>query len=251
MQCRVLPHAVGDGAANMAVDEWMLGEVAEGSGQAMLRTYEWSEPTLSLGYFQALGETESEADPRWRGAAIVRRSTGGGAIWHDRELTYAVVVPSSHPMSRRAKDLYCAVHSAISGLLADRGVEARRRGEAEARVGRDRPLLCFRDRDAEDLVVGGSKVLGSAQRRRAGALLQHGSLLLRGSERTPELPGLESVLSAEVGLEASNWSGPVRACIASALQLEEREQGLSAAEHEAISQIAASVYRSPEWTGRR
>src|SRR6056297_2447018 len=127
MHCRVLPHASGDGPRNMAVDQWMLEQVLGGDGSiAMLRTYEWSVPTLSLGYFQS--KAEAEADPRWRGVSIVRRATGGGAIWHDRELTYALAVPASHPMARSAKDLYRAVHGAIAGLLADRGVDARRRG---------------------------------------------------------------------------------------------------------------------------
>ncbi|QDV35192.1 lipoate--protein ligase family protein [Tautonia plasticadhaerens] len=250
MHCRVLPHAAGDGPWNMAVDQWMLERVAGGEcAGAMLRTYEWSVPTLSLGYFQS--RSEAEADPRWRGAGLVRRATGGGAIWHDRELTYALAVPSSHPMARGAKDLYRAVHAAIAGLLADRGVEVRRRGEQEARVGRDRPLLCFADRDAEDLVVSGSKVLGSAQRRKAGALLQHGSLLLFGSERTPELPGLEGLCPGLGAGPASAWAGPVWGRIAAALGLVEAERGLSAEEREAVLGIAGAVFGDPGWTDRR
>lgn len=250
MQCRVLPHASGDGAWHMAVDQWMLGRVAGGEEPgAMLRTYEWSGPTLSLGYFQS--RAEAEADPRWQGAAMVRRATGGGAIWHDRELTYALAVPAGHPMARGAKDLYRAVHGAIAGLLADRGVEASRRGEEGARVGRDRPLLCFTDRDAEDLVVSGSKVLGSAQRRKAGALLQHGSLLLFGSARTPELPGLDGLCPGlEVG-PISGWAGPIRGRIAEALGLVEGERGLSSQEREEVLGIAVAVFGDPGWTDRR
>jgi lipoate-protein ligase A len=237
----------------MAVDQWMLESVAgdQSGAMAMLRTYEWSSPTLSLGYFQF--RAEAGADPRWQGANLVRRATGGGAIWHDRELTYALAVPSCHPMARRAKDLYRAVHEAIAELLADRGIESRRRGEAEARVGRDRPLLCFLDRDAEDLVVSGSKVLGSAQRKKAGALLQHGSMLLAGSARTPELPGLEE-LGPGLDLdptEPGRWAAPVRDRITGALGLVAFEQGLSEEEQAEVIRIAEGVFGDRGWTDRR
>lgn len=249
MQCRVLPHESGDGPWNMAVDQWMLDSVVADPSTAMLRTYEWSVPTLSLGYFQH--RAEAEADPRWRGAALVRRATGGGAIWHDRELTYALVLPADHPLTRRSKDLYHAVHLAFVGLLADRGIVARRRGEAEARVGRDRPLLCFLDRDAEDLVVAGSKVLGSAQRRRAGALLQHGSLLLETSERTPELPGLASLAPEAPVAPPDAWAASVQKVLFKAIGLESIAHVFMDADRAAAAQIADAIYRAPSWTDRR
>ncbi|MEW4570068.1 lipoate--protein ligase [Tautonia sp. JC769] len=249
MQCRVLPHEAGDGPWNMAVDHWMLDSVLADPGTAMLRTYEWSVPTLSLGYFQH--RAEADADPRWQDAARVRRATGGGAIWHDRELTYALVLPADHPLTRRSKDLYRAVHQAIVGVLAERGIHARRRGESEARVGRDRPLLCFLDRDAEDLVVGGSKVLGSAQRRRSGALLQHGSLLLETSGRTPELPGLAD-LAPGAAVEAPDaWAGSVRDVLLKAVGLESEPHVFMHAERAEAEAIAAAIYRSAGWTDRR
>jgi lipoate-protein ligase A len=156
-------------------------------------------------------------------------------------------------MARRAKDLYRAVHDAIAGLLAGLGVEARRRGEAEARPGRDRPLLCFLDRDAEDLVVSGSKVLGSAQRKKAGALLQHGSMLLAGSARTPELPGLDGLapgLDPDPG-SPGRWAGPARARIAGALGLEAFERALSGGERAEVARIVEGVFGDRGWTDRR
>ena len=76
MICRVLPHAVGDGPTNMALDEALLDSVGSDPAKAVLRTYEWTPPTLSLGYFQSIAEVET--DPRWAGVPIVRRPTGGG-----------------------------------------------------------------------------------------------------------------------------------------------------------------------------
>src|SRR5689334_9170111 len=81
MHCRLLPHEVRSGPANMALDEALLDAVDAEPSSAVLRTYGWSEPTLSLGYFQAIAE--AEADPRWRDVPIVRRPSGGGALWHD------------------------------------------------------------------------------------------------------------------------------------------------------------------------
>ena len=83
--------------------------VAGGAGTAYLRTYGWTIPTLSLGYFQHLAEVR--ADPRWSNVPLVRRLTGGGAIWHHHELTYALVVPGEHPLARPSTELYHAVHA--------------------------------------------------------------------------------------------------------------------------------------------
>ncbi|HEX8199322.1 MAG TPA: lipoate--protein ligase, partial [Isosphaeraceae bacterium] len=133
----MLPHEDADGPVNMAWDEVLLDAVAASGDAAALRTYGWTEPTLSLGYFQALDE--ARADPRWRDVPIVRRPTGGGAIWHHHEVTYALAVPRAHPLAARAPDLYRAVHAAIAGALRDRGVAAVRRGSA-GDAPRPRPL---------------------------------------------------------------------------------------------------------------
>src|SRR5688572_18940982 len=124
--CLVLPVEIADGATNMALDEALLDEVADDPTHAVLRTFGWSAPTLSLGCFQKVAD--AEADPRWRGAPIVRRPTGGGAIWHHHEVTYTVVVPGDHPLARHAVDLYRATHAAIADVLGTQGIAAGRRG---------------------------------------------------------------------------------------------------------------------------
>src|SRR4051812_21709386 len=97
--CRVLPHQVADGPTNMGLDLALLNAVEAEPVGAVLRTYEWSEPTLSLGYFQKV--EAARADPRWRDLPVVRRLSGGGALLHDREITYALVMPRSHPLAGR------------------------------------------------------------------------------------------------------------------------------------------------------
>ena len=120
----VLPYLVADGPANMALDEAMLEAAARGE-RACLRLYGWSEPTLSLGYFQPIAE--ARADPRWRGRPVVRRPTGGGAIWHHHELTYAIAVPPDSRPVRPNTALYRVVHGAIAALLTESGIPAHRR----------------------------------------------------------------------------------------------------------------------------
>lgn len=242
MHGRMLPFEIADGAENMALDEALLDAVdAEPEAGAVVRTYGWSEPTLSLGYFQ--GIATAEADPRWQGAALVRRPSGGGALWHDRELTYAVIVPRSHRLAHRPSDLYRAIH----GALADRIGASRRGGTRETEAGR--PLLCFEDHDPEDLLIAGRKVLGSAQRRRPGAVLQHGSLLLERSAATPGLPGLRELAGAAAA--EADWARLVPEAIAAALDLDLHAGTFTAAERRSAAERAERVYRAPSWTRRR
>ncbi len=173
------------GAMNMAVDEALLLGVVAG-GPLTLRFYRWSEPTVSVGYFQR-DTPELEPGGRFAGLAWVRRLSGGGAIIHHHELTYSVCVPSAHPLASQPGHLYMEMHLAIARALAEMGLQAEPRGAGDPA---NRTFLCFSRGDPRDLVIGGNKVVGSAQRRRQGAILQHGSILLGGSPFAPELPGI-------------------------------------------------------------
>jgi lipoate-protein ligase A len=119
---------------------------------------------------------------------VVRRLSGGGAIVHDREWTYSCTLPARHDLARDARRLYARVHEGIIGALAGFGFAARLRGETDAR--RNQEFLCFGRGDDFDVMIGNNKVLGSAQRRRKGAVLQHGSLVLRASPWALEFPGI-------------------------------------------------------------
>jgi lipoate-protein ligase A len=177
----------------MAIDEAMLDMVASGELPAAFRTYGWSVPTLSLGYFQRYDDRLN--DPRLATQPIVRRPTGGGALWHDQELTYAVVVPEHHPLARPSYRLYETVHMAIASLLQSFAIPVRRRADLpEVPLEGPKPFLCFHDHDDNDLLLTGHKIVGSAQRRRRGAVLQHGSILLWHSKTTPELVGVLDLL---------------------------------------------------------
>lgn len=182
---QIIDPTANSGSWNMALDEVLLRSAIE-DGIATLRWYRWREPTVSMGYFQR--EADVLSDSRLASLRRVRRLTGGGTLVHDQELTYSLTLPPSQKLIERPMDLYRIVHTACVGELGRRGVELRLRGITVKSL--TEPVLCFNREDEHDLVLGSHKVLGSAQRRRRGAILQHGGLLLQASAITPELPGI-------------------------------------------------------------
>ena len=180
---RLLPFAGADGATNMAADEAMLESASRGI--ASLRFYTWTEPTLSLGYFQPADDRTRAA--RLAGLAWVRRATGGAAIVHHHELTYALALPAAKEWAS-AEHWICRFHHIVQAVLKLRGVESHAVvcGE-EQKLG---AVVCFLHQTPGDLLIGGSKVAGSAQWKLRGALLQHGSILLHRSEFVPHLAGI-------------------------------------------------------------
>ena len=179
------PH---DGFWNMAVDEALL-EAAVRRQECSLRWYSWSEATLSLGYFQP--DSLLANSPELNGLPRVRRLSGGGAILHHHEWTYSCAVPSRHGLAREPQKLYSAIHERVITVLRRFGVDSHLRGETCASA-RDE-FLCFARGDASDILCAGHKIMGSAQRRRRGAVLQHGSLLLRRSKFAPRFPGIDEL----------------------------------------------------------
>jgi lipoate-protein ligase A len=163
------------GAENMARDARLLERCIAGEGP-FLRVYGWARPTLSLGYFQREEDVAEAGAAERLGVDCVRRFTGGGAILHQHELTYAVALPAGHPWARLdVTASYLEITRPLVGLLRSRGLDVSFRGGTEAPRKTEN---CFAGAACPDLVVQGRKILGSAQRRRQGALLQHASLLL-------------------------------------------------------------------------
>jgi lipoate-protein ligase A len=237
----------------MAVDQALLESADAGPEDAWLRVYRWAVPTLSLGYFQAIAEVRES--PRWAGLPVVRRPSGGGALLHDRELTYAVVVPRSHPLAARPAALYRAVHEAIAAWLRSLGWPAHRRsasGDAAAPPdGAARPFLCFLDRDPEDVVVGGVKVVGGAQRRRPGAVLQHGALLLGTSTHAAELTGLLDLGAPTPPVPETDVEPGLAAAVAGALGLAAEPEEWPGWLDGAAARWSAERYAAEAWTARR
>ncbi len=180
--------AAQSGVENMQIDEGLLNHAVQ-SGQSTLRFYRWKEPTVSLGYFQK--DVGVVPDPL-RALPLVRRLSGGGAILHDQELTYSLSVASAHPWASDPTEIYRFVHELIIGFLLEKGLESRLRGSAESDP-QNKSFLCFSRADPNDIVVGTHKIVGSAQRRRKGAVLQHGSILWCRSPFAAEFPGIQDL----------------------------------------------------------
>ena len=254
--CRLFIDPPGDGAWNMAVDEVLLSDAAD-RGAASLRFYQWREPTLSLGYFQAYADRECHEPSREIPA--VRRLSGGGALVHDRELTYSLCLPSNHVLSRQSALLYGRVHEALIAALAAHGIATRLCGAAAKLVAASaasEPFLCFLRRRPDDVVAEDGafgrpslKLAGSAQRRRRGAVLQHGALLLARSAAAPELPGIAEVSDVEIAAVklVALWISSIAASLG--LQLTLAGETLPAIETSAAPY--AQKFQSPQWTRRR
>lgn len=170
----LLPVLTRPGAENMALDEAM-SERARDSGAVLTRVYGWTRPTLSLGRHQRAAGLYDVEEARHRGVDIVRRPTGGRAVLHWREITYAVAAPENALGTLR--QAYGAMNDALVLALRALGVDARV-ANPDARPPRPGPGACFEDPVAGEIVASGRKLVGSAQHRADGALLQHGSILI-------------------------------------------------------------------------
>lgn len=230
----------------MALDHALLDRARQGGSEAFFRLYGWTLPTLSLGYFQRFSEIRP--DLAARDVPMVRRLTGGGAIWHDRELTYCLILPRNHPCGRPSSALYQIVHGAIAEALGSLGaaVDQVAAGPPRSSAG-ERPFLCFNDPCEHDLAVGGVKVTGSAQRRREGVVLQHGSILLEASHTLPELLGLAEAV-AGTPFAPEKLASRVTTAIAIALGMEPRPAQLSERILTHARELERSLYGNPEWT---
>ncbi len=165
---------------NMAEDSALLADCEQGLIPPTLRLYGWSEPAITIGYSQKAGEELDRDRCRELGVAIVRRPTGGRALLHYNELTYAVVAPVSlAPFNRGLKATFAAVSEALLtglqrlGIRGDLNTGKRRPGSRPARS-----PACFASLNHCEITVDGKKLVGSAQKRTSKAFLQHGSVII-------------------------------------------------------------------------
>jgi lipoyl(octanoyl) transferase len=245
LTCRLLPFGTHVGAWNMAADEALLHSATE--GRATLRFYGWSEPTLSLGYFQ-------RADDRLRHPLLgdlpwLRRPSGGGALVHDCELTYALAIPAVPPWT----DLVASpsawiefMHRIIASVLRRLLVRTSNPSPKAADAGQ---FLCFACLTEPDVVLQGKKIVGSAQRRHRGALLQHGGILLARSRFTPELPGIEELATQHLPSET------LAAAIANEFAVQTgmavATESLTDIEEARIRELFGKKYSQLSWNAKR
>jgi len=257
LRWRILCDGPLEGIRNMAVDHALARE--RRPDEATFRIYEWKRPTISFGRNEpARGLYDVEAARR-EGVRFVRRPTGGRAVLHDRELTYAVVAPL------RAWGGLRAAYRSINSALVD-GLEALGAGVELARAPDDGPTPlsagpCFQRPAEGEVVARGRKLVGSAQARVGDSLLQHGSLILGGSQDALARIGPEA--AAEAGARPASVAEllgrtPTREELEDALVAgfrrgvggEWRRDGLTDAERSAAVELE-DRYASAEWTWRR
>jgi lipoate-protein ligase A len=157
----------------MSADVALLDEAVR-LGTASLRLYRWDPPTLSIGRNQPLDGLATD------GITVVRRPTGGQAVWHEHEVTYAVAAPISVFGSLRTA--YREIHTRLAAALRTMEVDAVLAPGRQAIRPSGRPGSCFASPVGGEILVNGRKLVGSAQVRRGDALLQHGSILLDGAQ---------------------------------------------------------------------
>jgi lipoyl(octanoyl) transferase len=179
----LLIEAPAPGAANMLRDQSLLDACARGEISGAVRLYGFQPACLSVGRMQPMSDVDFRACAR-DGVDVVRRPSGGRAVLHDQEVTYSVVCRSTDPVfGGRVLESCARIHNAVAAGLALLGVPTEPRAltadiRRDAREGAATPDCFARPAAHELLDFRGRKLVGSAQARRAGALLQHGSVLL-------------------------------------------------------------------------
>ncbi|MCG1067152.1 lipoate--protein ligase family protein [Staphylococcus epidermidis] len=167
---------------NMAMDEALLNFVSRGEIDPVIRFYTWNPATLSIGYFQRLQKEIDIDKVKEKGYGLVRRQTGGRGVLHDKELTYSVIVPESHPnMPSTVTEAYKIISQGLLEGFKNLGFETYfaipRSKEERDKLKQPRSSICFDAPSWYELVVEGRKIAGSAQTRQKGVILQHGSIL--------------------------------------------------------------------------
>lgn len=222
---RWLPFSSADGPHHMAADEVLLESAVR--GVASIRVYTWNPPTVSLGYFQRYEERLRE--PRLARYPWVRRATGGGAIVHDGDLTYAIALPASWLGGLAPACWHDRIHHVLAGILQKRNIPAQ---VVEATRPRPEQLgyLCFAVPQPGDVVLKGVKIIGGAQRIRHGALMQHGSMQ---------------------HAQLREWADTLPSDIAEAFGWQAEPAPWTADELARIDQLVRHRYSSDAWNRRR
>jgi len=263
-----------DGSVNMAIDETLMLSQTKQERLPTLRFYSWKPAALSLGYFQR-ANSEIDLDAcRKTGVDVVRRLTGGRAVLHDKEVTYSICVAQEEPwIPPTITASYRYFSQGIAKGLSKMGIDSQMSmpraayGQTQKQVGSP---ACFDAPSHYEMTVVGRKLAGSAQVRKNGVILQHGSLLL---EFDPEklaglfLPSstgkgqkLADALS-ERAISLSEMMDPMPSwdavCVAliggfqEALGLDFLVKGLTEGEQQESHELSENKYRQDSWTLRR
>jgi lipoyl(octanoyl) transferase len=268
-QHRLIYDLPTEGRHNMAVDEAILSAVIVGDSLPTLRLYAWEPPCLSLGYAQPWTDVDTDR-LTGLGWGLVRRATGGRAILHTDELTYSLALPEDHPLAEGSiVESYRRISRALLAAMKRLGLhpQADRRADRHPTSG----PVCFETPSHYEITTGDQrKLVGSAQVRRKGGILQHGSLPLWGDvaricdalafpDEDARQAAREKVrrraatLADALGGHVITWDEAARAVaagFAEVFDLELIPGQHSAAEQAHADHLAQTVYGSESWTRR-
>ena len=239
------------GPENMACDLALMDR-ARATGEAVLRVYSWSSPTLSFGRNQRTDGYDRDGLAR-KGIAAVRRPTGGRAILHHREITYSVTAPV--PAGQSLSAAYAWINELLLGALRSMGVDAEIAARAErAPVPDSNP--CFATATPGEITAAGRKLVGSAQYRNDGAMLQHGSILVSDDQSSLAGLGVAGRSVRPATLEEALGRAPAPRELLDALTSALAGTGIepdSLAPDDVAQATARYVpyFSSPQWTWRR
>jgi lipoate-protein ligase A len=256
MRWRLLATPPLGAADNMACDEVLLRRAAD-TGEGVLRVYGWREPALSLGRNQPARDEYDRVALAERGISVVRRLTGGRAVLHHRDVTYSVSAPDSFGAS--LGEAYQRINAILLDGLRALGVDAAL-AAPRGRAPIPSTAPCFDEPTAGELVLGDRKLVGSAQFRDGGALLQHGSILIDDAQglvasclRVPIVsPPAPATLRAALGRVPTLEE--VGHCLFDAVRRLEDPSATDLRPDDALREsisAAAERYRDPAWTWRR
>lgn len=266
---RFLPYAIASPAMNMALDEAILIAHRRGHVPPTIRLYGWNPAALSFGYFQ---KAEREVDRRAVAAEkveLVRRLTGGRAVLHDQEITYSVIVKLDHPQvpsSVSASHQWIGQGLTLALQRLGLPIEASKPQRAQVHAS----LACFDAPSDYEIVLNGKKLVGSAQTRQQGVLLQHGSILL--SSHVDRLVRMMNMRSEEMrdrirqrfaskATALDEWLQPLptheELCsqlysgLSDGLQIDYQWGKLTPEEQYLAKRLVREKYANDEWTLRR
>jgi lipoate-protein ligase A len=263
---RFLDTGVQDAALNMAIDEAILIHHLHGEAPPTLRVFRWSQPSISLGRFQRVEREILSERCHERGVALVRRPTGGRAVYHCDEFTYSIVISRHYGVPSGVVAAYAYLARGLLAALALLGVQAE---ISDGRAQKHPSAACFASSTQADLTSGGYKLVGSAQVWREEALLQQGSLPLddRAAEfyallRFPDEAARAEALAfyrqktqpLHAFVPAATWEDVAQAFregFSCALEREFAPGELSAAEWMLARQLAEEKYSQLEWRQER
>jgi len=266
---RLIISSPSTGDKNMALDEAILEAVSSGESPPTLRLYAWQPPCLSIGYAQPVADVDRQRLDEL-GWGLVRRPTGGRAILHSDELTYAVIAANTNPhVAGGVLQSYQHLSRGLVAALTMLGLHVEVQPNIPVPEEQRTNPVCFQAPSAYEITVRGRKLVGSAQVRRRGGVLQHGSLPLKGDiTRICQVLRFEGEASSQQSVQSIReravtveellgrqvpWQQAAEALIegfTNAIGLSLDLQPPTEAEYKRAEMLVSSRYSQSSWTER-